>query len=113
MVDFCLDEKAVCLNQNADLIMQQIDILFDTTPKEVLGSPEFGSDYEQFIWDMTASENTIKNYIETSITNNIDLLGFRLEVMVEIYYGTRNDIILVAIVLQDNDNIYKKIYTIE
>ena len=112
MIDFCLTKDAVLLQQDVDLVLQQIDMLLDTSPKEVLGDPSYGSDYERFIWDLTASEGAIDRYVINNITNNVDLLGFQLNVVSEIYYGTQNDIILIVIELSKDGYTYKKVYNI-
>lgn len=41
MIDFNIEHGYPILNNDADLILQQIEILFDTTPGEVLGSVDF------------------------------------------------------------------------
>ena len=112
MIDFCLNTSSVTLQQDVDLVLQQIDMLLDTSPKEVLGEPDYGSDYEKFIWDTTASEGVIADYISNNIRSNVDLLGFTLNVTVEIYFGTNNDIILVAIELRKDGDVLRKIYNI-
>ena len=112
MIDFCLNESAVLLEHDVDLVLQQIDMLLDTSPKEVLGEPNYGSDYEKFIWDLTANEGIIESYIEQNIKNNVDLQGFDLDVVVDIYMGQRNDIIMVLIELRKEGTVYQKIYNI-
>ena len=112
MIDFCLNKSAITLQHDCDLVLQQVDMLFDTSPKEVLGEPDYGSDYDKFIWDLTASESTIERYIAGNIRANVDLLGFNLTVKAEVYYGTNNDIILVAIILEKEGDTFKKVYNI-
>ena len=44
MKDFCVDLKAVTISNEIDLLIQQIDMIFDTNPTEVFGE-EFGSEF--------------------------------------------------------------------
>lgn len=114
MIDFCLTKEAAILSRSTDLVMQQIDMLFDTSPKEVLGEPLYGSDYEKFLWDLSASATTISNYIENNINNNVALLGHTVEVNVEVFLGTQSDIILVDINITAPDGQrYGKTYNIQ
>ena len=114
MIDFCLTKETVVLDRSTDLVMQQIDLLFDTSPKEVLGDSLYGSDYEKFLWDLTASSNAISSYIETNIKNNVDLLGHEVVVNTELFMGTQNDIILVDIDITAPDGQrYGKTYNIQ
>ena len=52
MIDFCASEDEVVLDSELDLIIQQIDMLFSTTPMDVIGCPNYGSAYEKFIYDL-------------------------------------------------------------
>lgn len=99
MIDFSLDEKKAVLNNDIDLIKQQIDILFDTDNMEVLGDREFGTHYEEFLYDLKMSADSIA-YTITSDLRKLTLFGFTPEVKVDLYQGTENDIILVRIDLK-------------
>ena len=48
MVDFNIDAGSPLKNGDIELLLQQIDILFDTYPKEVLGSEDFGTQYDDY-----------------------------------------------------------------
>ena len=54
MVDFSLYKKSgkSVINAEVDLLIQQIDLLFDTTPTEVLGSEEFGTQYDKYLYNV-------------------------------------------------------------
>ena len=43
MIDFNLEQGDPTINEEEALILQQLDILLDTYPREVLGSDKFGT----------------------------------------------------------------------
>ena len=111
MVDFSLKEDTAVLNNDIDLIKQQVEILFDTDKMEVLGDSEFGTHYEEFLYDLKMSTDAIR-FVIMSDLNKLQLFGFTPSVNVYLYEGTENDIILVKIDLTrdvENYNITFKI----
>ena len=102
MIDFCLNQTPATINNEIDLIKQQIELLFDTDKMEVLGSPEFGTHYEEFLYDLGMSAETIASKISADM-NTLSLFGYSHEVKVDLYQGTENDIILVHIYLTKDD----------
>ena len=112
MVDFNLSEGSPTINQEADLIIQQIDLLFDTAKHEVMGDQDFGTDYDQFLFNMQASNAAIAYKIESDL-GKMNLFGFIPHVDVTILEGTQNDIILCKIELVRGDEYYEKTYKIQ
>lgn len=110
MIDFDLYNNPI-QNDDISLVMQQIDILFDTKPKEVLGEERFGTNYEKYLFDLKVSNDAIK-YSVLSDLNSLDLLGFDPYVDVILLQGTEHDIALVEITLTRDDEHYQQIYKI-
>lgn len=108
MVDFCLYKKGGCatLNSEVDLIIQQVDILFDTTPTEVLGDENFGTRYDRYLYDMRLSADNLKTIIKQDI-NELNLMGWDFDVDVYLLQGTEQDIAIIDI------SFYKGIETIQ
>ena len=52
MIDFNLNKGKAILNNDVDLILQQIDMLFDTTPNEVLGFEDYGTKYDYYLYNL-------------------------------------------------------------
>ena len=52
MNDFNLNNGRGALNDDIDLILQQIDILFDTNPREVFGNESFGTTYDKYLYQL-------------------------------------------------------------
>lgn len=111
MVDFSLDKNVAVKNNDIDLIMQQIDMLFDTTPREVLGHEEYGSNYERFLYNLKLSASAIEQIIYSDI-KSLNLFNFTPTIKVYILQGTENDIILVDITLTRYNEVYNKSYKI-
>lgn len=109
MVDFSLDESKVVKMSDVDLLLQQIDMLFDTTPGEVLGQSEFGTRYDKFLYNLSITNEGLKSQIEYDLSR-INLMGFSANVEVYLYEGTENDIALIQIDLVRGDETYNKVY---
>lgn len=113
MIDFCNTEDAVKLENDLDLVVQQIDMLLGTDVSEVLGDPAYGSEYQNFLWDMNYTNRQIEEYANSHLEGNIDFLGFGHSVKVTLLQGTENDIILLNIKLFKDGWEYEKIYNIK
>lgn len=113
MVDLSLDNIDVVKTTDLENVIQQIEMLFDTSPFEVIGEPNYGSDFEKFLWNLTASNYDIENYIRSRIQNEVDLLGFTVDVEVNLMEGTENDIILADITISRDGYNYNKTYRIK
>ena len=103
MKDFCLDKKAVFVVNDIDVILQQIDMLFDTTPDEVYGE-DYGSKFYDFLWDVTKTAEDISDYTKEIILTHVKLFNYKLDVQTQFLEGTQNDIILITIKLTDFSN---------
>lgn len=110
-MDFNLNENKPYCNNDVDLILQQIDILFDTTPRDVLGQPEFGTQYDNYLYNLQISNSGLESEVLADI-NSLDLFGFTPDVKVYLLQGTEQDIALIEISLSRDDETYKKIYKI-
>lgn len=110
MIDFSLDEEPI-KNSDESLLLQQIDILFDTHPGQVLGSEEYGTEYDRYLYDLKLSNEAIKIQVLNDL-NSLDLRGFVPTVNVYMLQGTEQDICLINIILTKEDNIIKKTYKI-
>lgn len=112
MIDFCNTNDAVVLNYELDLILQQLDMLFDTNYKEVLGELNYGTDFDKFLYELNFSNYAIKQYIESTIKSNVYTFDFDINVDIKLLNGTENDIIIVVINISKNGKIYEQKYRI-
>lgn len=113
MIDFSRVTSTTTIENTAEFVLQQIDILLDTDKCEVLGEPRFGSDYDKFLYELNISNTYIENYIYNNITENVDLMGWELSVHVDLMVGTKTDIILVEISVSKNNDVFSKVYKID
>lgn len=111
MVDFNLDNGNPVKNVDIELILQQIDILFDTNPKEIIGFPDYGSKYDNYLYNLRISNESLKNIVMNDL-NSLELFGFTPHVEVYLLQGSEKDIALIEIVLTRDDEIYERIYNI-
>lgn len=112
MIDFSLSSNKSCtVSDDILLIIQQIDILFDTDPNEVLGSEYFGTQYDRYLHNLKLSNENLK-YAVLSDLNSLELFGYTPNVDVILLRGTAQDIALVNIKLSKDDTVYEKTYKI-
>jgi hypothetical protein len=112
MVDFNINKnnKAVA-NVDIECILQQIDLLFNTNKREVLGDIEFGNSYDKYLHELNVPNDVIKHKIEQDI-RNLELFGFDVDVEVYFIEGTVRDIFMSKIILHKDEYYYEKIYKI-
>lgn len=48
--------------------MQELDIIFSTTNCELIGYPQFGTNFEQYLWALTPTLIDLKEYIINKIS---------------------------------------------
>lgn len=109
MTDLNLFDDSPLINDDRDMIVQQVDMLFDTNKREVFGAPEYGSQYDEFLFNTQLSNDAIEYRIMSDLAQ-LELFGFVPECSVNIMEGTLNDIILVTIGLHRNSEYYEKTY---
>ena len=112
MIDFCSTPGAVVLDNEVDLIIQQIDILFDTRPGEVLGQYDFGTRFDTYLFNPNIGSHMIESEVTGFINNNVELFGWAVEVTVEFLMGTHHDIMLMQISFSKEADTYTKLYKV-
>lgn len=111
MVDFNIDAGSPLKNGDIELLLQQIDILFDTYPKEVLGSEDFGTQYDDYLYRLKLSAANIKQRVISDISS-LELFDFVPSVEVHLLQGTEKDIVLIDINLIRGEEKYNRTYKI-
>lgn len=111
MVDFNLKEGDPVLTDDIECLIQQIDILFDTTQGDLLGDITYGTDYNYLLYDLKMSAEGLKEHILDDL-NQLDLLGFTPEVNVYLMQGSERDIALIQVDLRRYSEKYTKTYKI-
>lgn len=112
MIDFNIDKGSPVKSNDVELVLQQIDILFDTIPTEVLGSEDFGTKYDTYLYDLNISASNLEQQVYSDLYS-LELLGFAPKVEVHLLQGTEQDIALIDITLSRDDETYNKVYKID
>lgn len=94
--------------------IQELDILFNTVPTELLGDTTYGSNFLQFLWSLTPMEESITRYIYERIAGyTVYASSLKKEVNVTKYDDVNETVYVIEISLFDeNDNEYYKEYTL-
>lgn len=110
-MDFNLESGSPLVSRDIDMILQQIDILFSTINRELIGDANYGTQYDHYLYNLRISTTALEAEVMSNITS-INLYDFRPDVKVYLMQGTEQDIALIEITLTRDDEIYKKIYKI-
>jgi len=113
MVDFSLYKKngLSTINTEVDLLIQQVDLLFDTTPTEVLGDEYFGTSYDKYLYDTRLSAENLKSIVSKDISS-LNLMGWNYDVDVYLLQGTEQDIAIIDITFSKGIEKIRKTYKI-
>lgn len=106
LVDFNLENGYPLQNEEEALILQQIEILFDTTPGEILGDINYGTKYSDFLYNLQTSNEDIRRTIMSDLYT-LETFEYNYDVKVDILKGSENDIILVQIFFQKEDSYFE------
>lgn len=114
MIDFSLSDKLtdkIIVNDDLTFVLQEIDLLFNTEPNDVLGST-FGSNYDKYLYTLDMSNAALEAKVYNDLMS-LDLRGFTPSVTVVIVDGTQRDIAFIDITLTGNYEEYNKTYIIK
>jgi hypothetical protein len=103
MIDLALDGR-VMINSELDEAIQELDLLFNTENTELLGYRDFGTNFEQFSWQLTSNEESIKKYVDEKINTTLYLSRYRTNVEVTCDKGEYRLIYYIKISVYDEDN---------
>lgn len=114
MVDFTLSDdltEDIIVGNELLLVLQQIDLLFNTDIYDVLGDTGYGSNYDKYLYTLGLSNEALESKIRNDI-NKLELFGFSVTVDVTIVEGTERDIALIDIVISGDTGTTNKTYVI-
>lgn len=107
MIDLAIDSR-VFLNRDIDMALQEIDLLFSTTNTELIGYPEFGTNFEQFLWTLTPTTSELQKYINEKLRECYYVNQFKVDTDVEMLTGEIRSIYVVYIEITDWDTNEKR-----
>lgn len=114
IIDFNLYSVGI-LKNHFDMALQELDILFSTEPTELIGEPNYGMNFERFLWELIPSPELLENYIKEKIqTSTLFVNEFKYDVHAEALQDISETIYVVKINLyQNNDESVEKTYIIK
>jgi phage baseplate assembly protein W len=89
MVDFSSIPNFVTFESDIDIIMQQIEILFDTRNGEVLGSYDFGTRFDTYLYNPNIGNQTVAQEVQQYIISNVELFNWNVNVDVQFCWEPR------------------------
>lgn len=99
--DLSLDDS-VFVTDMVIAALQEIDMIFNTEYTEVLGSPEFGTNFEKFLWNLNPDTDGLKTYVEGILSKCYYVSKFPYSVNVQ-----ENTPEVVSNIASTNDVIYR------
>jgi hypothetical protein len=100
MIDISLDTN-MFLTDPINAAVQELDMLFNTENTELIGYPTYGTNWWQYLWELTPLETDLKQYITEKIRETYYVKEFDPVVEVQHINGTENSIYYIKISLHD------------
>lgn len=101
MIDLAIDSRVFIYNE-VEAALQELDILFNTENTELLGYPKFGTNFEQFLWNLHPSPNEVRNYIIEKFADTLYINRVNTFVHVNVLQGEQRMIYQVLIQVGDD-----------
>ena len=113
MLDLSLD-SSIFVNDVWAGAIQEIDILFETTNTELIGYPEFGTNFDTFLWTLTPTTTALKEYIENKIKQTSFASRLKNQITVNQYIDETayENVYNVTISLYDDYRALEKTYNL-
>lgn len=113
MLDLSLN-SSIYTNDIWEAAIQEIDIIFATTNTELLGYPEFGTNFDEFLWTLTPTTGALQEYIEKQLRNTsfVSKLKYHLDINCKVNVDTYENEYKVTITLYDDDKAIEKTYNL-
>ena len=102
MIDLALDGR-VMIRNIVDEAVQELDLLFNTDTTELIGYPEYGTNFEQFLWRINPEEEKLKQYIKNQIASTLYLSQLKTDVEVSTEFGVQRLIYNIKIHIYNED----------
>lgn len=100
MYDISLDNN-IFVTDKLTAAIQELDLMFNTENTELIGYTNYGTNWQQFLWDLNPSTTVLKQYIENKFIETYFLRQYSPTVAVEYQQGTQRAIYNVKITLTD------------
>ena len=109
MIDLAIDSR-VFITSKLDEAVQELDMIFNPTNGELIGYSSFGTNFEQFLWQINDASNMLQTYIYDKIKDSFFLRDMLTEVNVTTMEGEMRRIYVVKISVSDGTNTQNRTY---
>ena len=110
MLDLALDNK-IFVENTLDAAIQELDLLFNTECTELIGNTQYGVSLDQFLWTLTPTTESLKQYISEKLSTLFYLKYFNYNFDVEFLEGEYRSIYRLKIdIYIDQDHKVQKEY---
>ena len=101
MLDLALDNR-IFLDTELDCALQEIDMLLNTENTQLIGYPNYGTEFESFLWTLTPTTHELEKYISEKISSNTHYAAnMNVKVSASFLEGEYRSIYYVRIVVED------------
>lgn len=109
MIDLAIDTR-VFITTKLDEAVQELDMIFNTSNGELIGYPQYGTDFEQFLWQMNDSSSKIQTYVYEKIKDTLFLRDMMTDINVETLEGEMRRIYVLHITVSDGTQSQNRTY---
>lgn len=109
MIDLAIDTR-VFITTKLDEAVQELDMIFNTSNGELIGYPQYGTDFEQFLWQMNDSSSKIQTYVYDKIKDTLFLRDMITNINVETLEGEMRRIYVLHINVSDGTQSQNRTY---
>lgn len=101
MYDISLNNNNLFITDRIEAAIQELDLMFNTEPTELIGDVNYGTNWYNYLWSLTPMINDLKNYIINRISQTYFASQFNPIVDVEFAQGIHTSIYVIKISLTD------------
>ncbi|MBQ3416170.1 MAG: hypothetical protein IJH39_12715 [Clostridia bacterium] len=103
MLDLALDGR-IFLDNPLDCALQEIDMLLNTENTQLIGYPNYGTEFETFLWTLSPTTLEIEKYIREKIEQSTHFASqYKIFVKASYMEGEYRSIYYVRILLMDDE----------
>lgn len=99
------------LSTELEVLKQEIEILFETRPGDLLGEADYGTDYSKNLYILRQGNEALRSQIAGDLSQ-LELFGYQPSIEISLMQGTERDIALIKVDLQKDDEKYTELYKI-
>lgn len=113
MLDLSLS-SSIYTNDLWEAAIQEIDIIFGTINTELIGYPEFGTNFDEFLWSLSPTTTALHQYIEAKLKQTSFVSQLQHHVMIDyrINETTYENMYNVTITLYNDYRAFEKTYNL-